>query len=304
MSGRKTQNVIVGTVVLVALFLLIFGMAFLSEYHPGQTNEEYIIKAEQVGLLSVGDPVKFNGVKVGKVTKIELTKDHLVQIKAQVQAGIRIPVGSNVEIQNVGLMGERMINVVLSANPKYYEPGAVLSAKYDYGIAETMGAAGEVIEQARHMVAQLQIVLDSTVGRKDFVPRVNAVMERADVVSAHLQSLVDQLTPQLKGAVTDLAAAGKTARGVADRTAPVVDRVLERADKSTAELAPLLADLSTTASDIRQIVAKAKNGQSTLGKLVNDDAFYKELSGAITHADSLMLRIKKNGLDVDVHFFR
>ncbi|MEN9309454.1 MAG: hypothetical protein RL173_3386 [Fibrobacterota bacterium] len=300
MSGRKTQNVIVGTVVLVALFVLIFGMAFLSEYHPGQINEEYVIKAEQVGLLSVGDPVKFNGVKVGKVSTIELTKDHMVEIRAQVQAGVRIPIGSTVEIQNVGLMGERMINVVLSANPKYYPPGAVLSAKYDYGIAETMGAAGEVIEQARTMVTQLQTVLDSTIGRKDFVPRVNAVMERADVVSSRLEKLVEQLTPQVKGAVGDLASAGKTAKGVADRAAPVVDRVMDRADKSTAELEPLLADLKTTAADIRQIVSKAKNGESTLGRLVNDDAFYKELSGAVTHADSLVRRIQRKGLDINV----
>lgn len=300
MTGRKTQNIIVGTVVLVALFLLIFGMAFLSEYHPGQLNEEYVIKAEQVGLLSAGDPVKFNGVKVGKVTNIELSKDRSVEIRVEVQAGTRIPLGSVVEIQNVGLMGERMINVVLSSNPKFYPAGAELVAKYDYGIAETMGAAGEVVEQAKIMVAQLQKVLDSTIGRKDFVPRVNAVVERADAVSARLDELVTQLTPQVKGAVGDLASAGRTVRGVADRTAPVLDRVVERADKSTAELEPMLADLKATATDIRQIVAKAKNGESSLGKLVNDDAFYKELSGAVTRADSLIHRIQRKGLDINV----
>lgn len=300
MTGRKTQNIIVGTVVLVALFLLIFGMAFLSEYRPGQLNEEYVIKAEQVGLLSAGDPVKFNGVKVGKVTRIELSKDRSVEIRVEVQADVRIPVGSVVEIQNVGLMGERMINVVLSSNPKFYPAGTVLSAKYDYGIAETMGAAGEVVEQAKIMVAQLQKVLDSTIGREDFVPRVNAVVERADAVSARLDDLVTQLTPQVKGAVGDLASAGRTVRGVADRSAPVVDRVVERADRSTAELEPMLADLKATATDIRQIVAKAKNGESTLGRLANDDAFYKELSGAVTRADSLIHRIQRKGLDINV----
>jgi phospholipid/cholesterol/gamma-HCH transport system substrate-binding protein len=300
MSGRKTQNVIVGAVVLVALFLLIFGMAFLSEYRPGQRNEEYVIKAGQVGLLSEGDPVKFNGVKVGKVTRIELTKDHLVEIGAEVQAGVRIPVGSTVEIQNVGLMGERMINVVLSNNTSSYPPGTVLTAKYDYGIAETMGAAGEVMEQVKVMVDQLQAVLDSTVGRKDFVPRVNAIVDRADKVSARLDELVAQLTPQVKGAVTDLASAGKSARGIADRATPVVDRLMDRADKSTAELEPLLADLKSTSSDIRAIAGKARNGESTLGKLANDTLFYGQLSNAVNRADSLIHRIQRKGLDINV----
>lgn len=300
MTGRKTQNIIVGTVVLVALFLLIFGMAFLSEYSPGQSTEEYVIKAEQVGLLAEGDPVKFNGVKVGKVTVIRLKEDRSVEIRAEVKAGVRIPVGSAVEIQNVGLMGERMINVVLSTDPKSYPPGTVLTAKYDYGIAETMGAAGEVVEQAKIMVTQLQKVLDSTVGRKDFVPRVNSIVERADSVTRRLDQLVVQLAPQAKGAVADLASAGRTVKGVADRAAPVVDRVADRADKATAELEPLLADLKTTSGDIRQIVSKARNGESTLGRLATDDAFYKELSGAVTRADSLIRRIQRKGLDINV----
>ncbi len=300
MSGRKAQNVIVGAVVLVALFLLIFGMAFLSEYHPGQSQEEYVIKAGQVGLLAEGDPVKFNGVKVGKVTRIELTKDHLVEIRTQVQAGVRIPRGSAVVIQNVGLMGERMINVVLSSDSAYYPPGSVLEAKYDYGIAETMGAAGEVMEQVKVMVAQLQSVLDSTVGRKDFVPRVNAIVDRADKVSERLDDLVAKLSPQVKGAVNDLAAAGKSARGIADRATPVVDRVMDRADKSTAELEPLLADLKTTASDIRTLTGKARNGESTLGKLASDTVFYGKLSSAVNRADSLIHRIQRKGLDINV----
>ena len=300
MSGRNTQNVIVGTVVLVALFVLVFGMAFLNEYHPGEANVEYTIVADQVGLLSQGDPVKFNGVKVGKVKKIQLDPDHRVRITAQVESGVGIPLGSQVEIQNVGLMGERMINVILAQGDKTYPPGTILKATYDYGIAETMGAAGVLIEQAKGIVDELQKVVDSTVGRPDFVVRVNNVVRRADEVSARLDKLVADLDPKVKGAVGDLASAGKTVRGIADRTAPVVDRVADRADKATAELEPMVQDLKTVSADIKVLVAKAKNGESTLGKLATDDKFYNELSSAVTRADSLIHRIQKKGLDINV----
>lgn len=300
MNGRKTQNVIVGTVVLVALFVLVFGMAFLNEYHPGQSNVEYTIVANQVGLLNQGDPVKFNGVKVGKVKRIRLSDDHAVRILVQVESGVGIPVGSVVEIQNVGLMGERMINVILAPGSKVYPPGSVLPATYDYGIAETMGAAGVVIEQAKGIIEELQRVVDSTVGRPDFVPRVNNVVRRADEVSDRLDKLVAQIEPQVKGAAGDLSSAGHTVRGMADRTAPVVDRVADRADKTTAELEPMVQDLKVVSADIRELTAKAKNGQSTLGKLANDTAFYQQLSGAVTRADSLIHRIQRKGLDINV----
>ncbi|MBK9579640.1 MAG: MCE family protein [Fibrobacterota bacterium] len=301
MTGRKTQNVIVGTVVLVALFVLIFGMAFLSEYHPGESNEEYTFVADQVGLLSEGDPVKFNGVKVGKVTGIQLDQQtRRVQIKAQVQAGVRISKGSEVTIQNVGLMGERMINIVLSPSKETVPPGATLEAKYDYGIAETMAAAGKIIEDARVIIVDLRTVLDSTINRPGFAPRVNGIVARADTVVLRLDKMVVYLEPKVKSAVGDLSVAGKSARNMAEKAEPVVDRVAQRADKATAELEPMVQDLKVVSTDIRALVAKTKNGESTLGKLANDDKFYNELSSAVVRADSLVHRIQKKGLDINV----
>jgi phospholipid/cholesterol/gamma-HCH transport system substrate-binding protein len=256
--------------------------------------------ASQVGLLTAGDPVKFNGVKVGKVKKIRLQADHKVAILVQVESGVGIPVGSQVEIQNVGLMGERMINVVLAPGGTTYPPGSTLQATYDYGIAETMGAAGELIEQAKGIVDELQRVVDSTVGRPDFVPRVNNVVRRADEVSERLDKLVAQIEPQVKHAATDLASAGRTARAVADRTAPVVDSVADRADRTTAELGPMVEDLKAVSADIRVLSDKAKDGRSTIGKLANDTVFYQQLSSAVVRADSLIRRIQRKGLDINV----
>lgn len=300
MNSRKMQNLIVGTVVLVALFLLIFGMAFLNEYAPGKRMDEYVLKTSEVGLLSKDDPVKFNGVKVGKVRSIELSPDHSVKIVIEVQQDARIPKGSRVQIQNVGLMGERMINVALTQSKEMLAPGSTLDAGYDYGIAETMGVAGQLVEEARKMLTQLQGVLDSTVGRPDFVPRVNNVVRRADDVSAKLEKTVADLEPKLRSTVGDLQAAGAGARGMVDHASPVVDRVVDRADKATEDLPALVADLKATAADIRAITAKAKSGESSIGKLANDDAFYKELSSAVTRADSLLNRIQRKGLDVNV----
>ena len=143
-------------------------------------------------------------------------------------------------------------------------------------------------------------MVDSTVGRPEFVPRVNAVVKRADDVTGRLDRLVADLEPKVKGAMGDLSSAGKTVKGMADRAAPVVDRVADRADKATADLEPMLQDLKTVSADIKTLVAKAKNGESTLGKLANDDAFYKELSSAVVRADSLIHRIQKKGLDINV----
>ncbi|MEN9353413.1 MAG: hypothetical protein RL318_738 [Fibrobacterota bacterium] len=303
MDRKKYQNIIVGAVVLVALFLLVFGMAFLNEFSPGQKLDHYFFIAKEVGLLTRDDPVKFNGVKQGKVVDIILLDDSRVKVEVQVKAGFPIREGSRVKIQNVGLMGERMINIAVNPTGKIVTPGSTMDAGYDYGIAETMGAAGELVEQAKGMVDKLQGVMDSTVGRPQFTHDVNAIVRRVDEITARLDKVVKDVDPKVRGTVDDLQATGRTARQVAEKAAPAVERITGKAEKMTDETQELLGDLRKISTDLKTLSEKTRNGQGTVGKLMNDDAFYKDLNKTMKNADSLINHIQKKGLDVNVDLF-
>lgn len=303
MDRKKYQNMIVGAVVLVALFLLVFGMAFLNEFSPGQRLDHYYFVANQVGLLTRDDPVKFNGVKQGKVVDIVLLDDSRVKIEVQVKAGFPIREGSRVQIQNVGLMGERMINIAVNPTGKVVAPGSTMDAGYDYGIAETMGAAGKLVEQAKGMVDKLQGVMDSTVARPEFTRDVNAIVHRVDEITTRLDKVVKDVDPKVRGTVNDLQATGKTARQVAEKAAPAVERITTKAEGLTDDTKELLGDLKKISSDLKTLSEKTRNGQSTIGKLATDDAFYHDLNKTMKNADSLIQRINKKGLDVNVDLF-
>ena len=78
MSGRKTQNIIVGTVVLVALFLLIFGMAFLNEYPnieiemsahtDSKGSDEYNMTLSDNRAKSVREYILSKGIAAKRIT--------------------------------------------------------------------------------------------------------------------------------------------------------------------------------------------------------------------------------------------
>ena len=303
MERKNYQNLIVGAVVLVALFLLVFGMAFLNEFSPGQKVDHYYFVANQVGLLTSDDPVKFNGVKQGKVVSITLLDDSRVKVEVQVKTGFPIREGSRVQIQNVGLMGERMINVALTQSKELLTPGAVMDAGYDYGIAETMGAAGKLVEQAKGMVDQLQAVMDSTVGRKDFSRNVNGIIHRVDDITVRIDKVVKDVDPKVRGTMDDLQATGKSTRQIAEKTGPALERLTGKADKVADDGQALVQDLKKISTDLKAISEKVRSGQGTAGKLLNDDGFYTDLNKTMKNADSLIQRINKKGLDVNVDLF-
>ncbi len=303
MERKNYQNLIVGTVIIVAILLLIGGMAFLNEFRPGQKLNTYYFIADQIGLLSRDDPVKFNGVKQGKVIAIELMDDSRVRITAEIKSGFPVREGSEAQIQNIGLMGERMINISVNPKGRPLPPGTTLHAGYDYGIAETMGAAGKLVQQAQGMLDQVQGVVDSTVGKPQFSRNVNSIVHRVDDVTARLDNLMKDVDPKVRGTMTDLQATGKSARQIVDGAGPKVDRLTGKADKVADETQELVGDLRKISSDLKVISEKTKNGQSTIGKFANDDAFYKDLNTTMHSADSLIQHIRKRGLDVNVDLF-
>ncbi len=62
----------VGITGLVALAMLLIGIAWIKDYRLGQKKRTLAAQFEEVGNLSEGDPVSVRGVKKGAVTAVKL----------------------------------------------------------------------------------------------------------------------------------------------------------------------------------------------------------------------------------------
>ena len=68
----RRSAIMVGFTGLLALVLLLVGIVWLKEYRLGKRKIYFTAHFEEVGNLSVGDPVAVRGVKKGVVTGIQL----------------------------------------------------------------------------------------------------------------------------------------------------------------------------------------------------------------------------------------
>ena len=85
----------------------------------------------QIGGLAERAPVVISGVKVGRVTKIELNEDLRARVTLDVDAKLELPVDSSAAIRTSGLLGDQFIEL---------EPGAedqLLAAGSEIGLTES-----------------------------------------------------------------------------------------------------------------------------------------------------------------------
>jgi phospholipid/cholesterol/gamma-HCH transport system substrate-binding protein len=256
----------------------------------------------QVSTLQDGDPVKVNGVKMGKVTQIEL-KDNRVRVTFKLNQGIKLPKDSDVRIQNIGLMGERQIGIVLGNSTDTWSQGAELEGRIDAGIAEAMGIAGEVFVESETLVKSLRAIMDSTVGKPEFVATFNNVVSQTEELSTRLNTFVAEIDPKVKHSLSNLESASSRVHVLLRDQEVPVKSIIQNGQEVSLKLKDVVDKADKVADEMNRLLAKVNSSNSTLGAMLNDSVFYQELRGTLNSADSLFKRIEKKGLDVNVNLF-
>lgn len=311
--GKKGTNFLVGSVVLIAAGILIFGINFLKNTSPTEKMHRYHVLFDKVSTLQLGDPVKLNGVTLGRVKNIELYHNKVrvsfdIKQTFKNQMGqhvpIQIPVNSTIRVQNIGLMGERQIEIHLGDAQKYYKPGETLApGLFDAGIAEAMGIAGKVFEDAEKLVLDMRQVVDSTVGDSQFIGSFRNLVGTTEKITAQVDSMVDTLKPLVLSSARVLEKTASDIHQLVNEQKEPVNQMVQNGKAVSEQIHKLSFEAESTLKEVKTLLFKINSRQGSLGNLINDSLFYKNLQSTLYNADSLFQIIKKKGLDVNIDIF-
>ena len=284
----------VGLVVLLAIFILIFGMFFLNEKDLRETFDVYHLRFTQVSTLVLDDPVKINGVKLGRVESIELS-GHRVVVTVRLKSNVKIPKDSEIRVQNIGIMGERQIGMILGDSEEYYVPGDTITGQFDAGIAEALGLAGEVCDSTKVLLEAVKTALNGTIANPEFQDRFKTLLVKAENLEDRLMSLANLNKVTLK--VNELV----------DGVKEPINGLFAGTDKVMGNANHLISELEGVTKHLDGLIAKVQSKMdskdNTVGILLNDRQLHDDLVKTVRSADSLFKIILQDGLDINVDFF-
>jgi phospholipid/cholesterol/gamma-HCH transport system substrate-binding protein len=126
MQTSPSRDLAVGLFVLIGLAAL----AYLSLQVGGlSTTGGLVLHANftQIGGLAERAPVVISGVKVGRVTKIELSEDLDARVTLDVDDELKLPVDTSASIRTAGLLGNQFIELEPGAEDDLLRPGGEIS---------------------------------------------------------------------------------------------------------------------------------------------------------------------------------
>jgi phospholipid/cholesterol/gamma-HCH transport system substrate-binding protein len=209
-----------------------------------------------------------------------------------------IPKGSTATVKAIGIFGD--VSVALTPPmpvPKTsYSPGdTVPPGPPSADINEIMDRVDSIGKSVSVLTRALQVEVVEAGTLKD----IHRTIASTAALSAQLQSVIAQQNQNLLKTETSFSeAAGNMSRTV-ERVSRLADSAqiqgsLANIRQATANAATLAANLDSTNAAIRTLLAKAQDGNGTLGKLMSDTLLYSDMRHLLIRADSLLADIKAN----------
>lgn len=308
----RWSQVKVGLLVLIALTILIVMILNLEQgigLFTGQSEFHAIVNHTQG--LKVGGPVRMNGVDVGNVHSIGISKDSpKVEITFAVNRGAasHIREDASVSIRPLGLLGDKFLELFPGTPSKPpLPPGSLLVGHAEPDLAGLASDASTALDNVNAALRQMQQLLASInqgqgtaskliadPGLYDRSQRVLEKLETASEKGIGLLAKVERGEGTIGQLVSD--------KGLYHRADQVLRELNDLANRLNNQNGTLikLADptlynrLDHLTTRGEQLLAKVENGEGTIGKLVSQDELYSRTDKLLSEVEELVADVKRH----------
>jgi phospholipid/cholesterol/gamma-HCH transport system substrate-binding protein len=300
----------VGLFVLVAMFILAVGVIYVTG--AGTLGPKYTLRTylPEVEGLSVGAPVRLDGIEIGNVDALRLNtsaKDRSQNIELVLRIDKRyqkwIRTDSTASLITEGLLGNRYVTISRTAGAitaAEIPPNGIVRGNQESSTkaivergAELMQNLSVMTEDVRQIVSKLQEG-QGTIGKlitdESLYNRANDLVAKADQIVSSAQAG--------QGTIGELLASDELYKK-ADSTVARVDTLLADVQAQKGTLGKLVYDPSVY-QEAKEFVSKGNTlfgdiqaGKGTLGKLATDETVYSNLRDASANVKSASARLSE-----------
>ena len=230
--------------------------------------------------LKIGDRVKMAGVEIGRVEGIEITNNQ-VRVMMKLRKDADVKTDSTAVIRFTGLMGQNYVAL------EFGSPTAPRATEWTVLKSQEQPDLSAIMQKIDNVASGVENLTRSFTGEKidnllgpftDFI-KANRVPLTATI--ANMQAISSQIS-QGEGTIGKL----------------IYDDTLYKSLSTTlanveTNLQSVSTDLKITLSDARSIIDQVKSGQGTVGKLLTDDALYRESTDSMANLNQILQKINR-----------
>ena len=300
MENSTSKKLKVGIFVIVGTILLITALYFVgNRQHLFSKNIQLYGIFTDVSGLQLGNNVRYSGVDVGTVSKIEMKKEGKIMVEMSVDkdAAKFIKKDAIASIASDGLVGSMVVNIVPGGNKAANSvvSGDQIKVKSKITIDEIMETFSKTNESAALITSDLAKI-------------TNRVMEGKGTLGAILSDTL--MENDVRSSIAGMNATAKGASKAMDKVNAIISKinydqsaaeVLLSDPKSRAQIQSVFANLEKSSQNINKVsenlneyVREIKTGKGVINNLAKDPVLAKNIDSTVVNVKEATDKLNQN----------
>lgn len=287
---KISKEVRVGFFSLLGIALLIWGYNFLKGTNILYKSKTLYTVYPSVAGLAKSSPILVNGFQVGVVESIYFHPNNSGEIVVRLvitETDFLIPNNSVASLVSLDFLGSKAIALQIGNSGKDIASGDTLIADLEKSMLDGMS---EQILPIKDKAEKLMISLDKTLAQLDVV-----LKDVDDVLNEKNKQRFSDALLNLNATIVSYKDVAESMNSSMKTLQPTLKNFRTFSDSLAAlEMNATLQKAQATFDDMSVIMAKIKNGEGSMGQLINNDSLYFNLQSATKDLDKLLIDMKEN----------
>ncbi len=281
---KISNEVRIGIIFVATLAIFIWGLNYLKGLNIIKKSNSYYAIYDNIGGLTVSNPIIVSGYQVGQVENISFTNEHKLLVKIHIQKDFNIPLGSIAKVYSSDLMGSKAIEIIPSQNENLHKEGDTLSSSIEQ----------ELIEQISDGVFPIKNKAENIMTKFDSLLTVLTSTKSKYFIGNSLSN-IHSTTESLNRAFVDLESLVRNLNRNNEKINSILSNLKNVSDSiAMSEIKETIANANKSLFQIDSLLNKVNNGEGSIGKLINNDSLYINLENASMNLNLLLEDVKKN----------
>ncbi len=273
-----------GVAAIVIIVLFIWGFNFLKNQSVYDSTRTFYVEYSDVQSLTSASPVTISGLNVGKVSNISFhpEKKGILVVRISLTNNVKFSNNSIAQIYSPDLLSGKAVKIIMAGDNEYAVKGDTLKGGIDLGL---LGDLGNQIGPLKSKV-------------ENFVSNTDSLM------LGLTELLDDENQKNLKLSLENFKNISYKVDGILENNNNKIDSILSRANEgmlafsqmmdslNQADLKATVYKLQNTLNNFNQLLDSIQSGHGTLGKIVNDEKLYDNLTAASKELEELLRDFK------------
>jgi len=285
----------IGVGVLAAAVIFIAGIVYLRGIDLRSKQYALTVFYRNVNGLKEGDVVTVAGLSIGRVGSMTMV-GRGIGVSLSIQTKVHLPKDSKAILKSETIMGGKFIEIAPGVDTLMLANGDSLAGMYEADLSELTATLSPITSNVLGILENVNSTFDEPTRKR--IQKIVFDLERSstrldEVIHAGGKS-ADASFADVSAFSRDLARFARTLDTIAVAERLNIDTSVTSFAQWSRNMERVSMKLETTTESLNSVLAKIKNGEGTLGKLVQDERLYNHMDSLSMNLNLLVKDLREN----------